>query len=168
MKPMHGSSRNWIIGALLLLIAGGLYWKFRPSQHALGEAYIAEPVVTVWSTTAQVRQSVAELHWGERVEVLGHSDTLSKVRTIKGVVGWVEGRRLGDQATWQREKELFVKARPMPLQAVGHTKVTTNLRLDPGRESPRIYQLPGSVHVSVVARKAVDAPAAPPTSGRSS
>jgi hypothetical protein len=163
---MHRSTRNLIVGVLLLLIIGGLYWKFRPTQHALSEAYVAEPVIIVFSTTAQVRQTVAELHWGERVEVLGHSDTLTKVRTIKGVVGWVDGRRLVDRATWQREEELVVKARPMPLQAVGHTKVTTNLRLDPGRESPRIYQLPGSIRVSVLARKSVDLPATPATSGR--
>jgi|CZKC01.1.fsa_nt_gi hypothetical protein len=163
---MHGSSRKLIIGALVLIVAAVLYWKFHPSQRAGDEAYVAEPTVTVWSTTAQVRQTAAELHWGERVEVLGHSDTFTKVRTIRGVTGWVDARRLVDGPTWLREEQLVTKARPMPLQAFGRTKGTTNLRLDPGRQSPRIYQLPGSVHVSVLARAVADGAPSPQGSGR--
>src|SRR5580704_15680882 len=161
---MHGSSRKLIVVAfVLLVVASLLYWKFHTSHNIADEAYVAEPTVNVWSTTAQVRQLAAEIHWGERVEVLGHSDTFTKVRTIKGVTGWVEGRRLVDGPTWQREEQLVLKARPMTLQASGRTKVTTNLRLDPGRNSPRIYQLPGSVHVLILARATADAAPAPTT-----
>ncbi len=60
-------------------------------------------------------------------------------------------------ATWMKEEQLVTKARPMPIQATGRTKVTTNLRLEPGRTSQRIYQLPGSVHVTVLARATADA-----------
>jgi len=150
---MHGSSRKLIVVvALILLVVVGLYWKLHSSHHIADEAYVAEPIVNVWSTTAQVRQLAAEIHWGEKVEVLGHSDTFTKVRTAKGVTGWVDGRRLVDGTTWLKEEELVTKARPMPLQATGRTKVTTNLRLEPGRNSQRIYQLPGSVHVTILAR----------------
>jgi hypothetical protein len=158
---MHGSPRKFIVVVVLVLfVAIILYWKFHSSHRVADEAYVAEPIVNVWSTTAQVRQLAAEIHWGEKVEVLGHSDTFTKVRTAKGVTGWVDGRRLVDGATWLKEEQLVTKARPMPLQATGRTKVTTNLRLEPGRNSQRIYQLPGSVHVTVLARATADA--APP------
>jgi uncharacterized protein YgiM (DUF1202 family) len=160
---MHGSSRKLIVVvALILIVLVGLYWKFHSSHRIADEAYAAEPTVNVWSTTAQVRQLAAEIHWGEKVEVLGHSDTFTKVRTAKGVTGWVDGRRLVDGTTWLKEEELVTKARPMPLQATGRTKVTTNLRLEPGRNSQRIYQLPGSVHVTILARATADV-APPPT-----
>jgi hypothetical protein len=159
---MHGSSRKIIVVAFILLVAVLLYWKFHTSHHVADEAYVAEPTVNVWSTTAQVRQLAAEIHWGEKVEILGHSDTLTKIRTTKGVTGWVDGRRIVDGATWLKEEELITKAKPMPLQATGRTKVTTNLRLEPGRNSQRIYQLPGSVHVLILARATADA-APPPT-----
>jgi uncharacterized protein YgiM (DUF1202 family) len=164
---MRSSLPKWIIGAVVLIVVVGLVWKFRPKQHLGNEAYVAEPTVNVWSTTAQVRQVAAEIHWGERVEVVGHLDTLIKVRTNKGVTGWVEGRRLVDGATWQKEEQLVIKARSMPLQATGRTKVTTNLRLDSGTGSnaTRIYQLPGSVKVSVLARATADAA---PTAQKSS
>ena len=162
---MHGSSRKLIVVvALSRVVLAGLYWKFHSSRHNIAdEAYVAEPTVNVWSTTAQVRQLAAEIHWGEKVEVIGHSDTFTKVRTSKGVTGWVDGRRLVDGATWLKEEELVTKARPMPLQATGRTKVTTNLRLEPGRNSQRIYQLPGSVHVTILARATADAAPPPPT-----
>ncbi len=162
---MHGSSRKLIVVvALILVVLAGLYWKFHSSRHNIAdEAYVAEPTVNVWSTTAQVRQLAAEIHWGEKVEVLGHSDTFTKVRTTKGVTGWVDGRRLVDGATWLKEEDLVTKARPMPLQATGRTKVTTNLRLEPGRNSQRIYQLPGSVHVTILARATADAAPPPAT-----
>jgi hypothetical protein len=160
---MHGSSRKIIVVAFILLVAALLYWKFHTSHHVTDEAYVAEPTVNVWSTTAQVRQLAAEVHWGEKVEVLGHSDTLTKIRTTKGVTGWVDGRRIVDGTTWLKEEELITKAKPMPLQATGRTKVTTNLRLEPGRNTQRIYQLPGSVHVLILARATADA-APPPTS----
>src|ERR1700735_2205612 len=160
---MHGSSRKLIVVAfVLLVVASLLYWKFHTSHHVTDEAYVAEPTVNVWSTTAQVRQLAAEIHWGEKVEILGHSDTFTKIRTTKGVTGWVDGRRIVDGATWLKEEELITKAKPMPLQATGRTKVTTNLRLEPGRNSQRIYQLPGSVHVLILARATADA-APPPT-----
>lgn len=163
---MRGSSLKWIIGTVVLILVVVLVWKFRPKQHSGNEAYVAEPTVNVWTTTAQVRQVAAEIHWGERVEVLGHLDAYTKVRTNKGVTGWVEGRRLVDGATWQKEEQLVIKARPMPLQATARTKVTTNLRLEPGRNSTRIYQLPGSVHVSVLARATADAAPPPQAAGR--
>lgn len=164
---MHGSSRKLIVVvALILLVVVGVYWKLHSSHHVADEAYVAEPIVNVWSTTAQVRQLAAEIHWGEKVEVLGHSDTFTKVRTAKGVTGWVDGRRLVDGTTWLKEEQLVTKARPMPLQATGRTKVTTNLRLEPGRNSQRIYQLPGSVHVTILARATADA-APPPATGTS-
>jgi hypothetical protein len=161
---MHGSSRKLIVVLVVVLAAVLLYWKFHSSHKITDESYVAEPTVNVWSTTAQVRQLAAEIHWGEKVEVLGHSDTFAKVRTAKGVTGWVDGRRLVDSATWQKEQQLVAKAQPMPLQATGRTKVTTNLRLEPGRNTQRIYQLPGSVHVSVLARATADA-APPPAQG---
>jgi uncharacterized protein YgiM (DUF1202 family) len=159
---MHGSSRKLIVFLVVVLAAILLYWKFHSNHKVVDEAYAAEPTVNVWSTTAQVRQLAAEIHWGEKVEVLGHSDAFTKVRTIKGVTGWVDGRRIVDGTTWQKEEQLVEKARPMPLQATGRTKVTTNLRLEPGRNTQRIYQLPGSVHVSILARATADSTPPPP------
>ena len=84
---MHGSSRKLIVVAfVLLVVAVLLYWKFHTSHHVADEAYVAEPTVNVWSTTAQVRASSPPKFTGaKKVEILGHSDTSTKIRTTKGV-----------------------------------------------------------------------------------
>ena len=67
---MHRSPLKLILVAFVLIIAAVLYWKFHSSHHIADEAYVAEPIVNVWNTTAQVRQLAAEIHWGEKVERL--------------------------------------------------------------------------------------------------
>lgn len=159
------SIRKWIIGVLIVALAGGLYWRLHRKPRAIAEAHVGEPTATIWSTTAQVRQSVAQLHWGDQVEVLAHSGTQARVRTPAGVTGWMDGRVLLDGASWQNETHLLSQSRAMPPQAAGRTKVFTNVRLEAGRDATRIYQLPGGVPVAILARAVADAPAATAGSG---
>jgi hypothetical protein len=153
--------KKWIVGVLILALAFGLYLKYRPKTRSTGDAYAGESSVTVWNTTAQVKQAVATLHWGDKVEILTHSGPQTQVRTTGGVVGWADGKTLLDAAAWQSETHLLTQSRSMPVQAPARTKVFTNLRAEPGRTATRIYQLPGGVPVSILARAVSDVP--PPT-----
>jgi hypothetical protein len=158
--------RKWIIGAMLVLIAGGVYWRTRPKPSVLGESYVGEASLTVWSTTAQVRQTVAELHWGDQVEILARNGTQDQVRTHQGLVGWADSRSLLDNGVWQQEKRLLGDTRGMPLQSAGHTKVFTNVRIQPGRDTQRVYQFPGEVPLAIFGRAAVEvAQAGSPSDG---
>jgi hypothetical protein len=159
------SIRKWIIGALILAIIAGLFWRFTSRTHILAEAYVADQSVTLWNTLAQVRQRAGDVHWGDRVEILKRSAGDTFVRTSTGVEGWMDGRTLIDSAAWQREVDLQSKAHAIPVQATGHTKVFTNLRLDAGRDATRIYQLPGGVPLVIVGRAVVDVPAPPAGTG---
>jgi hypothetical protein len=78
------------------------------------------------------------------------------VKTTAGAVGWVDGRLLMDPALWQRCEELLKRAEGLPVQASGRTKVATNLRVEPGRTAPRLYQFGRRVPVEVVARAVAD------------
>src|SRR5690242_8141044 len=150
--------RKWIIGSLLLLIALGIYWRTRPKKSPLAESYIGDANVTLWSSTAAVRQEVAQLHWGEAVEVFGHDGAQVEIRTAQGATGWIDSRSLLDADTWQSEKHLLESAQRMPLQAAGHTKVFSNVHLTPRRDAQRIYQLPGGIPVAIVARTYAEIP----------
>jgi hypothetical protein len=79
-----------------------------------------------------------------------------KVRTISGVIGWVDSRLLLEPALWQRSVKLLNSAKAMPIQARGRTKVQTNLRVEPGRSAARLYQFGRGVPVEVVARAVAD------------
>ena len=82
------------LACLLLTLVALLAWIFRPRHEPLGFAYVSERNVTLWNTVAQVREPLATLHYGDKVEVLNRRNENVKVRTAAGVAGWVDGRVL--------------------------------------------------------------------------
>lgn len=147
-------NRPILVGlALLVLAAGGYFYvRARWAPVAGEEAYIGEQTVTVWSRLSQVREPVATLHYGERVAVLDHKKEEAQLRTALGVVGWTEQRHLMDAALWRRAAELRASTRDLPVQAIAHTRVATNARIEPGRPAARIFQFPGGVPLEILER----------------
>jgi hypothetical protein len=148
--------RKLLVAVPLLCLVGLTAWFFRPKHEYLGEAYISERSTTLWSSVAQVREPIETLHYGDRVDVLARRNESVKVRTVTGVIGWVDSRLLLEPALWQRSVKLLNAAKAMPVQARGRTKVQTNLRVDPGRTQPRLYQFGRGVPVEIVARTVAD------------
>src|SRR6266851_1759348 len=63
---------------------------------------------------------------------------------------------LGEAYVSERSTTLLNAAKAMPVQARGRTKVQTNLRVEPGRTEPRLYQFGRGVPVEIVARSVAD------------
>ncbi|HXM95800.1 MAG TPA: SH3 domain-containing protein [Candidatus Dormibacteraeota bacterium] len=148
--------RKLLVAVPLLIVVALLAWIFRPKHETLGEAYISDRSVTLWSSVAQVREPLDSLHYGDRVDIVARRNENVKIRTASGAVGWVDARLLMETALWQRSARLLTQARTMPVQARGRTKVSTNLRVEPGRTQPRLYQFPRGTAVEVVSRAVAD------------
>ena len=148
--------RKLVVAVPLLCGVVLLAWLLRPKHEYLGDAYISERSVTLWSSVAQVREPIDTLHYGDRVDVMARRNENAKVRTLSGEIGWVDGRLLLEPALWQRSVKLLAAAREMPVQARGRTKVQTNLRVEPGRSAPRLYQFGRGVPVEIVSRSVAD------------
>ena len=148
--------RKLLIAVPLLALVALVAWMLRPKHETLGEAFVSEKVAPLLSSIAQVREQVGMLHYGERVDVVGKRNDYVKVRTNAGMVGWVESRQLMEPALWQRSIKLLNQTRGMPVQARGRTKVSTNLRVQPGRTEPRLYQFGRNVPVEIVGRGVAD------------
>jgi SH3 domain-containing protein len=148
--------RKLLIAVPLLCLVAFAAWMVRPKRESQGEAFVSEKAAPMLSGIAQVRQQVGTLHYGERVEVLSKRNEYAKVRTAAGAVGWVEAHQLMDPALWQRSIKLLEQVRTMPVQARGRTKVSTNLRVLPGRTEPRLYQFARNVPVEIVGRGVAD------------
>ena len=148
--------RRLLIAVPLLALVTLVAWMLRPKHETLGEAFVSEKVAPLLSGIAQVREQVGTLHYGERVDVVGKHNDYVKVRTNAGTVGWVESRQLMEPAVWQRSIKLLDQTRGMPLQARGRTKVSTNLRVQPGRTEPRLYKFGRNVPVEIVGRAVAD------------
>jgi hypothetical protein len=149
--------RKLLIAIPLLCAVAVAAWIFRPNHEALGEGYIGERSVTLWSGVAQVREPLDALHYGDHVEIVARHNDSIKVRTTSGEVGWIDARSLMETALWQRSAKLLGEAQELPVQARGRTKVATNLRVQPGRTQPRLYQFGRGIPVEIVGRAVADA-----------
>jgi hypothetical protein len=148
--------RKLLIAVPLLILVAVVAWALRPKHESVGEAYISERSITLWSSVAQVREPLDTLHYGDHVEVMARRNDSVKVRTTAGEIGWIDGRQLLEPALWDRSTKLLQQAQTIPVQARGRTKVQTNLRVQPGRTEPRLYQFVRGVHVEVVGRAVAD------------
>jgi hypothetical protein len=102
--------------------------------------------------------------FGDRLDVLNRLYDQVQVGTAAGVTGWASVRDLVSEEVWQKAKDLETKAASLPVAARGHTRVLSNLHIEPGRDSPRIRQLNKDVPVELFERQAVEVPVTvPPT-----
>jgi len=151
--------KKMMIGfGVLVVVTLILYLRFHASHAPIGIAYAGNRDVTLWSTTAQVREAVATLTYGERLDVLQRSQDAVQVRTAKKVVGWTEESNLLSADVWEKARDLDARASASPVEAIGHTHAISNLRVEAGRDSPRIQQLSKSTPLELFARAVVDAP----------
>jgi hypothetical protein len=148
--------RKLVIAVPLLCLVVFVAWMVRPRRETLGEAFVSEKAAPLLSSIAQVREQKGMLHYGERVDVVGRRNEYVRVRTNSGLDGWVESHQLMEPELWQRSIKLLAQVRDMPVQARGRTKVSTNLRVQPGRTEPRLYQFGRNVPVEVVGRATAD------------
>jgi hypothetical protein len=148
--------RKLLIAIPLLCVVTAAAWIYRPKHEAVGEGYIGERSVTLWSGVAQVREPLDALHYGDHVEIVSRHNDSVKVRTTSGEVGWIDARSLMETALWQRSAKLLGEAQELPVQARGRTKVATNLRVLPGRTQPRLYQFGRGNPVEIVGRAVAD------------
>jgi hypothetical protein len=157
--------RKVLLGsALLMVLIVALYARFHHSAPPLETAYAGSRTVTLYSTSAQVREPVSTVSFGDRLEVLQRFQNQVKVRTSAGVVGWTEEGDLLSADLWQTLKDLETKSAAMPVVARGHTRVLSNLRIEPGRDSPRVRHLNKDISIEMVARQPeLIAPAAIPS-----
>jgi hypothetical protein len=148
-----------IIPLVLILVAFG-YWRLhsRPPQYIAVE-HIGERSVTLWNSLAQVRQPVGDLHYGDRVEVVREVGSSAQVRTASGELGWLlDSRQMMDATVWDQSAALLARVNSLPVQAIGRTKTVSNLRIEPGRNGKRIFQLIRGTPVQILERMVADAP----------
>jgi hypothetical protein len=150
---------RWIPALVLLLVTGLIWWARRKPPEPHSFAYVNDRSAIVWSTTAQVRQPVADLKYGQRVAVLGHTGDQAEVLSDDGVRGWVDAQTLMPPDLWKRATDLVTSARAKPVQASGHTRAVSNVHMEPSRAAARVFQFGRNVSVIVLDRKVAAAPA---------
>jgi hypothetical protein len=153
--------RKLLVGfVVVLVICIGTYLRFHRSTPVLDVAYAANRQVILWDSSAEIREVVATLTYGDRLDVLDHAQQRAKVRTAKGAIGWVAESDLLSVDTWQKMQDLEARAAASPVEGHGHTRVISNLHISAGRESPRLRQIGKSSPLELFERQAVEVPVA--------
>jgi hypothetical protein len=151
------SRRRWLVIVILVAAIGGAWWLRRRPAH-YPDAYIADRSATLWSATAEVRRQVGTLGYGEKVSILARAGMLTEVRAADGTQGWVDSRLLMAPALFAQAAQLIADTRDMPIQAKGHTRTISNVHIDPGRDSPRVFQFGRNVPLAILRRQVAAAP----------
>jgi hypothetical protein len=149
---------------LLLILfcgAGAVYyrWIWVPAHTVHGPAaYVLPRSLDVMDTTAQIRSVVGRLKAGDRVEVLATTAHWSKLRMAGDLTGWVETKYLLDGDSYERGQSILKQLNQEAAQAAGHTITSTNLHLDPARDSLSLGELAQNEPLDIFARRLVDRP----------
>jgi len=148
---------------IVLILAALLYWKLHPSSpKVISVGYVGDRDVILWDSLAQVRESVGQVHYGDRLEVVRVEGTSVQVRTSAGTIGWIrDSRQMMDSDLWGKSASLFERARTLPVQARGRTKTVSNVRVEPGRDGKRIFQFARGTPVLILERAVADASQGP-------
>jgi hypothetical protein len=125
------------------------------SSNALGEAYVAPATLNLHSNLSSKSTTVAVLKHGDHLTVVDVKRKYVKVRTAKGVEGWLDSRQLlSKEQMTQLRKDTADELR-LPAQGRATTFDALNIHIDPDRRSPAFAQIPASASVEVLAHKAV-------------
>ncbi|HKV05771.1 MAG TPA: SH3 domain-containing protein [Candidatus Acidoferrales bacterium] len=155
--------RKLLLGfGLVLVICFALYLRFHHTKRPLEVAYVGSRQVILWNTSAEIREPIATLNYGDRLDVLGHLQQQIRVRTAKGETGWMTQGDLLSADLWQKVQELDSRTKELPIEAHGHTRVISNLHVEPSRNAPRVRQLGKGVAVDLFERQAVEVPVVQP------
>ncbi len=119
-------------------------------------AYVSAPQATLRDRVAVVYNKIATLKNGDRVEVLAKQRRFLQVRLANGQEGWLEQRGLVSQEVFDGFEKLAAGAKNAPVQALGATRLETNLHVEPGRETEHLYQLASGEKLEALRRAFVD------------
>jgi hypothetical protein len=152
--------RKIVLGLLLVSVIVTAIYLRRHKKQPVQIGYAANRGVTIWDTVAAVRQPIATVDYGTKLEVVQQFEDQAKVRTPSGAVGWTNSSNLLSSEFWEQTKQLDARTAAMPVEARGKTAVLTNLHILPGRSAARIRQLGKFVPVDMFERTTMLAPSA--------
>jgi len=147
--------RAFLIVLVLGIIAAVVVREVRLHRKPpLELAYVGLQGATIWNSTAEVRAAVANLSYGEPVQIFQRDGDHALVQTKAGVRGWVLSDSLLSSALWHAAALLNEETEGMPVQARGHTRARSNVHIRPGRQWEVISSVPGGTAVEMFAREA--------------
>lgn len=147
--------RSPLIPRLLLacafLLAGCSSQPDKPQP--IGEAYVGPVTLSIRQDLALKSQVVGTASHGDRLDVLQTRRRFVRVRTEKGVVGWVDSRQLLSTGQMQALRHMAESAAQLPAMGRAAVFEALNVHSEPSRQSPSFAQIPEGGSVEVIGHK---------------
>jgi hypothetical protein len=125
------------------------------SANSLGEAYVAPASLNLHSSLTSKSTTVAVLKHGDHLSVTDIKRRYVKVRTDKGVEGWLDSRQLLSKEQMEQLRKDAESELRLPSQGRATTFDILNVHIDPDRRSPPLAQIAAAASVDVLAHTAV-------------
>ncbi len=128
--------------------------------------YVSAAETSLRDHVATLYGKVGTVQNGDRVEVLEKQRRFIRVKTDKGLEGWIEERSLVPQEVYDGFQQLAKDSAGIPVQAHGTTRAELNMHLTPARDGEHLYQLKEGEKLEIIKRATADRNAkktAPPT-----
>ena len=150
---MDGFVRRLIIAVasvFLLLASTGCGTD---SPQVLGQAYVAPATLNLRGQLTQKSSTVAVLKHGEHVSIIDARRRFVKIRTDRGIEGWVDSAELLNADEMNQILRERQEALALPSEGAATPYETLNIHIEPNRKSPAFAQIPEGASVSVLAQK---------------
>jgi SH3-like domain-containing protein len=128
--------------------------RFRP--HAETQyVYVIAKQSALRDRFAAVSNRVGEVTNGEKLEVVEQGRRAYKVKTPKGIIGWIEEKAVADQAVADQFDALRKQHEKDPVIASAVACDDVYLHVSPGRETDRFYRLAENDPISLLRRSTI-------------
>lgn len=126
-----------------------------PHEPVLGEAFAGPANLPLRQEIPLKSVVVATVHFGDRLQVVQKHRHLVKVRTAKGLEGWVDERLLLDDSAMKALKQLSTDSTRYPSQGKATTYDLLNVHTEANRQSPSFIQIQPNERVDVITHRIV-------------
>lgn len=123
------------------------------SSNAIGEAYVAPASINLRRELAQKNSTVAVLRHGDRVSILDVRRRFVKVRTAKGVEGWIDSVQLLSPEQMDQIRRATQQALALPSEGSATVFEALNVHIEPNRQSPALARIPDAGSVVVLGHR---------------
>jgi uncharacterized protein YgiM (DUF1202 family) len=138
-----------LLAATLILSTG---CQTEPTDTA-GYAYVAPASVNLRPALTDRSNTVALLHYGDRVQIVEVRRRFAKIRTSKGAEGWIDATQLLPPEQMEEVRRAAAHALALPSEGSATVFEALNIHLDPNRQSAAFAKIPDGGSVEVLAHK---------------
>jgi hypothetical protein len=136
------------LSVVLLLLA-----SCNDSRPIIAQAYVAPATIHLHSDLATKSATVAELKHGDHLDIIDVQRRLMRVRTDKGVEGWLDSAQLLSPEQWDQLKQRRQQEASLPSEGTATAYEQLNVHIDPERQSPSFAVIPEGGSVTILGHK---------------